>query len=196
MNVKRGPKGEPGLRGDKGDRGSQGPPGPKGIKGDKGESHFIKCKTSISRFIYPSLLFYPSPEDLTIPNFQVYDTYALSGWYFTHGTLTFPVKQCFFTDIESIDIVFYAFDESTFSIDVNTETNVVKYTGNLTSGSYQCSTRWNKFVYDEKFVLLKKNCTSYSKVNSISIPNSGTFIISSIRISYNDYEINFQLMSH
>ena len=193
MNEKlsRGPKGEPGLRGPKGERGQKGEPGPRGPKG------CVNCKQSETRFIYPSLLFYPSPQDLYIPNFQVFDIYPFNGWHFNYGTLTFPVKKCNFNNITRIDIWFYAFDESSFSININTETKSLQYTcDTLTPGSYQGSTSKCNLTYDEKFVLFKTEDTSCSKVNNITITNPGkNFIISSVRITYSNYIMNFQLLN-
>ena len=201
----RGPKGEQGARGPKGEQGARGPkgePGARGPKGDMGpmgpQGCSAKCKSTLTRLVYPSILFFPNPQDLIIPNFQLYDIYPLSGWYFTYGTLTIPVKKTHICDIKRIDIGLYAFNESSFSINVNTETNTLKYTGNLTPGSYQVSTvRCPKFVYDEKFAVLKTTSRSCSKVNNITITNEGNpFIISSIRITYNDYEMIFQLLNY
>jgi hypothetical protein len=202
MNEKKGPKGAPGPKGDPGPRGQRGEQGQRGEKGERGEigprGHITGYVETITRLLYPSILFYPVPQDLLIPNFQIYDVYPLNGWYFTHGTLTFPVKDCLFSDIERIDIGFYSFDNSSFSINVNTETNIVKYVCNPVKGAYQGSTlQCRKFVYDENFVVFRTNCKSCSAVNNITITNSGgRFIISSVRITYNNYVMMFQLLTY
>jgi hypothetical protein len=161
--------------------------------GEWGEWH----RPTITRLVYPSKLFFDNPQDLANLNFQTYDIYPQNGWHFKEGTLTFPVKPCHFHDIKRIDVAFYAFQPSPFFINVNTRTGTVNYKTELKKpGAYQCSTVGNKFVYNEHFALLKKNGHSCSKVNNITINNPGNyFIISSIRITYIKYDINFQLMT-
>ena len=196
----RGPKGEQGIRGPKGEQGIRGPKGDPGIRGPAGP----RCcnseyKPTLTRLVYPSTNFFPFPEELVNIPFQIYETYPLSGWYFTNGTLTFPVKCCHFNEIERIDIFFYAFGDSSLSINVNTETKIVNYVCNgLTTGSYQGSTvNSHKFVYDEKFARFKTMSSACGKVNNITITNTGNaFIISSVRITYCDCEIIFQLLKY
>lgn len=202
----RGPKGDPGMRGPKGESGMRGPKGDvgmRGLKGDKGNigprGITLGYKPSLTRLVYPSTLFFPFPEELTDTTFQIYNTYPLSGWYFTNGTLTFPVKNCEFKDIERIDIFFYAFNDSSLSINVNTDSGSVNYTcETLTTGSYNGSTvNCRRFTYDENFVLFNKTSSASGKVNNITINNPGKdFIISSMRINYCNYEIIFHLLKY
>lgn len=196
-------KGDPGPKGEKGPCGIRGPRGeigPRGLKGEHG-SVCVNCKPTETRLVYPSILFFPSPQDLLIPDFQTFDTYPLSGWHFNDGTLTFPVKKCNFYDIKRIDIGFYAFDESTLSINVNTQTTSVNYTCKpLVPGSYQGSTiNSQNLIYDEKFAFFNttKSCSKLSsKVDNITITNPGKkFVISNLRITYTNYIMNFQLLN-
>jgi hypothetical protein len=172
------------IKGDCGPKGDRGPKGDKGPKGDRGPG---KGNVTVTRMIYPSTLYYPTPQDLLVPNFQTYNIYP-SGWYFT-GTLTFPTKPC---EIERIDIWFYSFGDSTLSI--NTDT--LKYTSVVSKGAYQGSTSCRKFVYDENFAFFKANKCSKMICSNITITTEDTFIISSVRITYNNYEMNFQLLNY
>lgn len=201
----RGLKSNQGMRGPKGEQGARGPkgePGMRGVKGDTGPMGPRGCnaeyKPTLTRFVYPSTLFFPFPEELIDVPFQIHETYPLSGWYFTSGILTFPVKSCNFNEIERIDISFYAIGDSSLSINVNTETKTVNYVSNVTRGSYQGSTiNSRKFVYDERFTHFKTTTSSCGKVNNITITKTGNpFIISSVRITYCDCEMIFYLLKY